>query len=50
MRNFHDFFSEIYYSTKIPFNIKLNNNQEELKGDANMLKQCPNCHAVLKQK
>ena len=28
MRNFHDFFSEIYYSTKIPFNIKLNNNQE----------------------
>lgn len=27
---------------------KLNNNQEELKGDANMLKQCPNCHAILK--
>lgn len=29
---------------------KANNNQEELKGDTNMLKQCPNCHAILKQK
>lgn len=28
MRRFHEFFNEIYYNTKIPFNIKLNNNEE----------------------